>query len=98
MAQKLARRAEDREVPGSMYHPTLTFQSCSRYQLNQLGSEAASESTFKKSNTCGVSNTRQSRLYFLYEQIVDVEIFAMPFRNYRLNHLKYSYYTKNRVT
>ena len=29
--------------------------------LNQLGSKAASESTFKKSNTCGVSN---NRLYF----------------------------------
>ena len=28
------------------------------YQLNQLGSKAASESTFKKSNTFGVSNTR----------------------------------------
>ena len=38
-----------------------TFQSCSRYQLNQLGSKAASESTFKKSNTCGVSN---NKLYF----------------------------------
>ena len=44
--------------PRFQSHPRLTFQSCSRYQLNQLGSEAASESTFKKSNTCGVSNTR----------------------------------------
>ena len=42
-------------------HRRLTFQSRSRYQLNQLGSKAASESTFKKSNTCGVSN---NRLYF----------------------------------
>ena len=33
------------------------------YQLNQLGSKAASESTFKKSNTCGVSN---NRLYFTF--------------------------------
>ena len=47
--------------PRFQSHSRLTFQSCSRYQLNQLGSEAASESTFKKSNTCGVSNTK---LYF----------------------------------
>ena len=47
--------------PRFQSHPRLTFQSCSRYQLNQLGSKAASESTFKKSNTCGVSN---NRLYF----------------------------------
>ena len=68
MVQRLARRAEDREVPGSSPthgHDTLrwdkvmlerTFQSC--FQLNQLGSKATSESTFKKSNTCGVSNIR----------------------------------------
>ena len=43
-------------------HPRLTFQSCSLYHLNQLGSEAASESPFKLPNTCGVSNTR---LYFM---------------------------------
>ena len=30
---------------------------------NQLGSKAASESIFKKLNTCGVSNTR---LYFIF--------------------------------
>ena len=47
--------------PRFQSHPRLTFQSCSRYQLNQLESIAASESTFKKSNTCGVSN---NRLYF----------------------------------
>ena len=47
--------------PRFQSHPRLTFQSCSRYQLNQLGSKAASESTFKKSNTCGVSN---NKLYF----------------------------------
>ena len=63
MAQRLACWAEDREVPGSSPHPRLTFQSCSRYQLNQLGSKAASELTFKKSNTCGVSN---NRLYFFF--------------------------------
>ena len=57
MARRLARRAEEWEVPGSS--PTrLTFQSCSRYQLNQLVSKAASDSTSKKSNTCGVSYTR----------------------------------------
>ena len=50
--------------PRFQSHPRLTFQSCSRYQLNQLGSKVASKSTFKKSNTCGVSNTR---LFFTYE-------------------------------
>ena len=66
MAQRLARRAEDRDSGGPRFqsHPRLTFQSCSRYQLNQLGSKAASESTVKKSNTCGVSN---NRLYFTLE-------------------------------
>ena len=49
--------------PRFQSHPRLTFQSCSRYQLNQLGSKAASESTFKKWNTCGVSN---NRLYFFF--------------------------------
>ena len=49
--------------PRFQSNPRLTFQSCSRYQLNQLGSKAASESTFKKSNTCGVSN---NRLYFYF--------------------------------
>ena len=49
--------------PGFQSHPRLTFQSCSRYQLNQLGSKAASESTFKKSNTCGVSNNRLDLTY-----------------------------------
>ena len=66
MAQRLARRAED---PRFQSHPRLTFQSCPRYQLNQLGSEAASESTFKKSNTCGVSNTR---LYFFSALLHDI--------------------------
>ena len=33
--------------PRFQSHPRLTFQSCSRYQLNQLGSKAASESTSK---------------------------------------------------
>ena len=47
--------------PRFQSRPRLTFQSCSRHQLNQLESKAASESTFKQSNTCGVSNTR---LYF----------------------------------
>ena len=51
-------------VPRFQSHPRLTFQSCSRYQLNQLGSKAASESTIKKSNTCGVSNRLLDFLYF----------------------------------
>ena len=49
--------------PRFQSHPRLTIQLCSRYQLDQLGSKAASESTFKTSNTCGVSNTR---LYFTF--------------------------------
>ena len=52
--------------PRFQSHPRLTFQSCSRYQLNQLGSKAASESTFEKSNTCGVSN---NRLYFTFHTV-----------------------------
>ena len=44
--------------PRVQSHPRQTFQSCSRYQLNQLGNKTASESTFKKSNTCRASNTR----------------------------------------
>ena len=48
-------------------HPRLTFQSCSRYQLNQLGSKAASESTFKSRILCGVSNNRLNfYFYFMY--------------------------------
>ena len=47
--------------------PKTNFSISSRYQLNQLGSKAASESTFKKSNTCGVSNTR---LYFFFTFLV----------------------------
>ena len=34
------------EGPRFQSHPRLTSQSCSRYQLNQLGRKAASESTF----------------------------------------------------
>ena len=59
--------------PRFQSHPRLTFQSCSRYQLNQLGSKAASESTFKKSNTCGISNNRLyfTLLYFTYSISTD---------------------------
>ena len=46
-------------------HPRLTCQSCSRYQLNQLESNAASEiridlrtETDRQSSTCGLSNAR----------------------------------------
>ena len=35
----------------------LTFQSWSSYQLNQLGSKTASDSTLKQLTTCRVSNT-----------------------------------------
>ena len=56
MAQRLARGFYGLWVSASGWgsggprfqsNPRLTFQSCSRYQLNQLGSKAASESTFK---------------------------------------------------
>ena len=40
------------------FYDSLISQSCSRYRLNQLGSKAASESTVKKLNACGVSNKR----------------------------------------
>ena len=53
VAQRFARRAEDLEVPGSS-----PCQSCSRYQFKSTGeNKAASKSNFKKSTTCGVSNT-----------------------------------------
>ena len=63
MAQRLACRAEDREVLGSSPTPRQTFNACSHYQLNQLGSKAASESTFKWSNTCGASNILDFTIY-----------------------------------
>ena len=44
-AQGLARRTKD-WVPVPPKTNFSLFQSCSRYQLNQLGSKAASESTF----------------------------------------------------
>ena len=43
-------------------HPRLNSQSWSSYQLNQLESKAASDSTLKQSTTCGVSNT----VYFTF--------------------------------
>ena len=57
MVQRLARR--DWRSGGTRFesHPRLTFQSWSSYQLNQLGSKAASDLTLKQLTTCGVSNT-----------------------------------------
>ena len=61
MAQRLARRAEDREVPGSSPARDY-FLSWSSYQLNQLGSKAASDSTLKQLTFAGY----QTRvLYFI---------------------------------
>ena len=56
MAQRLAR--QDWRSGGFRFksHPRLTFQSWSSYQLNQLRSKAASDSTLKQSTTCGVLN------------------------------------------
>ena len=57
MAQRLARRDWRLGGPRFKSHSRLTFQSWSSYQLNQLGSKAASDSTLKQLTTCGVSNT-----------------------------------------
>ena len=57
MAQRSARRDWRSGGPRFKSHPRLTFQSWSSYQLNQLGSKAASDSTLKQLTTCGVSNT-----------------------------------------
>ena len=65
MAQRLARRDWRSGGPRFKSHPRLTFQSWSSYQLNQLGSKAASDSTLKQLTTCGVSNTCTSLLFFL---------------------------------
>ena len=45
MLQMLERRADDREVPSSSRARDSISQSWSSYQLNQLGSKAASDST-----------------------------------------------------
>ena len=57
MAQRLVRRDWRSGGPRFKSHPRLTSQSWSSYQLNQLGSKAASDSTLKQLTTCGVSNT-----------------------------------------
>ena len=57
MAQRLARLDWKSGGPRFKSHPRLTYQSWSSYQLNQLGSKAASDSTLKQLTTCGVSNT-----------------------------------------
>ena len=63
----------------------LTFQISIMFQsplhLNQLGSKAASESTFKQSNTCGVSNTQTLRLLFLlYMEMILRELIQFGWR------------------
>ena len=57
MAQRLARWNWRSGGPRFKSYPRLTFQSWSSYQINQLGSEAASDSTLKQLTTCGVSTT-----------------------------------------
>ena len=57
MAQRLVRRDWRSGGPRFKSHPRLTSQSWPSYQLNQLGSKAASDSTLKQLTTCGVSNT-----------------------------------------
>ena len=72
MAQRLARRDWRSGCPRFKSHPRLTFQSWSSYQLNQLGSKAASDSTLKQLTTCGVSNTC-TLLYYL----TSIDIFSL---------------------
>ena len=62
MAQSIARRDWRSGGPRFKSHPRLTSQSWPSYQLNQLGSKAASDLTLKQLTTCGVSNT--CTLYF----------------------------------
>ena len=58
MAQRLTGRDWRSGGPRFKSHPRLTTsQSWSSYQLNQLGSKAASDSTLKQLTTCGVSNS-----------------------------------------
>ena len=72
MAQRLARRDWRSGGPRFKSHPRLTFQSWSSYQLNQLGSKAASDSTLKQLTTCGVSNTCTSLF-----TIIDLEMLVV---------------------
>ena len=67
MAQRLACRGWRSGGPWFKSHPGLTTQSWSSNQLNQLGSEATSDSTLKQLITCGVSNTC-TLLYFYSTQ------------------------------
>ena len=53
MAQRLARRAEDREVPGSIPTRDQFLNHDQFYQLNQPGSKAASDSTLKQLTLAG---------------------------------------------
>ena len=60
MAQRLAHRGCRSGGHRFKSHPRLTSQSWSSYQLNQLGSKAASDSTLIQLTTCGVSNTSKT--------------------------------------
>ena len=55
-------------------HPSLTFQSWSSYQLNQLGSKATSDPTFKQSTI--LQGIKYCVLYFLiklnYEAVLNL--------------------------
>ena len=66
MAQRSARRDWRSGGPRFKSHPRLTSQSWPSYQLNQLGSKAASDSTLKQLTTCGVSNTCTFTLSHLF--------------------------------
>ena len=63
MVQRLARRDWRSGGPRFKSHPRLTSQLWSSYQLNQLGSKAASDSTLKQLTTCGLSNTCTSTFF-----------------------------------
>ena len=96
----LARRDWRSGGPRFKSHPRLTSQSWSSYQLNQLGSKVASDSTLKQLTTCGVSNTcillyfidvvfkpYNSLLVYITNTLLDVCI---------LNQVKYVAFTKNK--
>ena len=65
MSQRLAHRDWRSGGPRFKSHPRLTSQSWPSYQLNQVGSKPASDSTLKQLTTCGVSNTC-TLLYFYF--------------------------------
>ena len=78
MAQRLARRDWRSGGPRFKSHPRLIFQSWSSYQLNQLDSKAASDSTLKQLTTCEVSNT--GTLLFINQSYTYTQFLRLCYR------------------